>query len=356
MTESYVLRMKKKNETVQIKQIAEKLNISPSTVSVVLSGKGDEMRISKATQEIVHKMAQEMNYHPNVYARRLRNTDANKSHFVIAIFMNIRTTGERIAGINEGLWAAEKNKKYVLDYILEFFEYDSLSECDSIISSSMYNGALVVGTSEKDIDYLNNKQLDLPVVVMNVPGEGFSSVYVDEYQVGRECAKLFQKAGISKAGIITQIYKGRGPGMRQLGFLQACKEYEIRVEQNWRIDTQERTFDCGRTAMKQLLDQQEIPQAVFIMSDKIAIGAVYTLNEESLSVPEDLNIICYGDNELLSIMKPTISCIRFSVKDMIEDAISLLIAMFESNIKEPVAKIRTADFVFRESFPDPDSH
>ena len=63
--------------------------------------------------------------------------------------------------------------------------------------------------------------------------------------------------------------------MRQLGFLQACKEYEIRVEENWKIDTQERTFDCGRTAMKQLLSQQEIPQAVFIMSDKIAIGAVY---------------------------------------------------------------------------------
>ena len=62
--------MKKKNETVQIKQIAERLNISPSTVSVVLSGKGDEMRISKATQEIVQKMAQEMNYHPNVYAIR----------------------------------------------------------------------------------------------------------------------------------------------------------------------------------------------------------------------------------------------------------------------------------------------
>ena len=85
--------MKKKNETVQIKQIAERLNISPSTVSVVLSGKGDEMRISKATQEIVQKMAQEMNYHPNVYARRLRNADTQKSHFVIAIFMNIRTTG-----------------------------------------------------------------------------------------------------------------------------------------------------------------------------------------------------------------------------------------------------------------------
>lgn len=103
-----------KNETVQIKQIAERLNISPSTVSVVLSGKGDEMRISKATQEIVQKMAQEMNYHPNVYARRLRNADTQKSHFVIAIFMNIRTTGERIAGINEGLWAAEKIRNMCL--------------------------------------------------------------------------------------------------------------------------------------------------------------------------------------------------------------------------------------------------
>ena len=61
------------NNNVKIKEIAEKLSLSVGTVSIVLNGRGDAMRISKETQERVRTVAQEMNYQPNIFARRLRN-------------------------------------------------------------------------------------------------------------------------------------------------------------------------------------------------------------------------------------------------------------------------------------------
>lgn len=54
-----------------LKYIAEKLNISKTTVSWVLSGKGDEKGISKATQERVLQYAKSLNYQPNLLARSL---------------------------------------------------------------------------------------------------------------------------------------------------------------------------------------------------------------------------------------------------------------------------------------------
>ena len=77
-----------KSSNVRIKEIAERLDLSVGTVSVVLNGRGDAMRISKATQERVRAVADEMNYQPNIYARRLRNTGIEKPARLIGVFWN----------------------------------------------------------------------------------------------------------------------------------------------------------------------------------------------------------------------------------------------------------------------------
>ena len=56
--------MPKNTRGVQVKQIAEHLGLSSGTVSIVLNGRGDELRISRETQKIVMDTAREMNYQP----------------------------------------------------------------------------------------------------------------------------------------------------------------------------------------------------------------------------------------------------------------------------------------------------
>ena len=65
-------RMKEESAGKSIlKQIAEKAKVSVSTVSIILNGRGDEMRISPATQARVRECAKRADYTPNVYARKL---------------------------------------------------------------------------------------------------------------------------------------------------------------------------------------------------------------------------------------------------------------------------------------------
>ena len=60
--------MKKKNALVQVKEIAQKSGVSQSTASIVLNGRGDQMRISKATQQKVWETARSMNYKADLYS------------------------------------------------------------------------------------------------------------------------------------------------------------------------------------------------------------------------------------------------------------------------------------------------
>ena len=81
------MNIKKETATVQIRQIAERLQLSPGTVSIVLNGRGDSMRISKATQQRVQAMAKEMNYQPNMNARRLRQAAGEKASYIIGVMI-----------------------------------------------------------------------------------------------------------------------------------------------------------------------------------------------------------------------------------------------------------------------------
>ena len=74
---------KKQASKMQIKNIADKLGLSVSTVSVVLNGRGDQVRISKETQKKVLNAAKEINYQPNIYARRLRQAANEEAPYVL---------------------------------------------------------------------------------------------------------------------------------------------------------------------------------------------------------------------------------------------------------------------------------
>ena len=80
---------KKQASKMQIKNIADKLGLSVSTVSVVLNGRGDQVRISKETQKKVLNAAKEINYQPNIYARRLRQAANEEAPYVLALFWKI---------------------------------------------------------------------------------------------------------------------------------------------------------------------------------------------------------------------------------------------------------------------------
>ena len=95
---------KKQASKMQIKNIADKLGLSVSTVSVVLNGRGDQVRISKETQKKVLNAAKEINYQPNIYARRLRQAANEEAPYVLALFWRRDNLNSRLGRFLEGIF------------------------------------------------------------------------------------------------------------------------------------------------------------------------------------------------------------------------------------------------------------
>jgi LacI family transcriptional regulator len=347
-----------KSGSTQIKEIAKRLDISPGTVSIVLNGRGDAMRISKATQQRVRDAAKEMNYQPNIYARRLRSSGTVEACKIIAVFWSADFTDDTMGRFFKGMQRAVKEKDYRVEFFIQLFDYDHLSECKDIMTSTRFSGIIVSGASEQDTEFLNANKFDLPIVVMNRNEQKYHCVYVNDYEIGKSSARLFSLRNHKTAGLISMNRKRHGATMRQLGYLEACAKHQIEVRPEWIQEAEGRDFVSGYSATQKLLQSKERPTALFVMSPGQVLGTVQACKDAGLSIPEDMEILTYGDNEIFEYFSPTISAIAMPIETLSENALNLLMLVIENGIEMPMGRMLLAGYAFREScggFPEGDA-
>ena len=204
------MNIKKETATVQIRQIAERLQLSPGTVSIVLNGRGDSMRISKATQQRVQAMAKEMNYQPNMNARRLRQAAGEKASYIIAVYWCNDFLDELLGKFFQGAYLVTKNSKLNVEIVVQPYEFNELKKYRENMNSNRYNGVIIGGASEDDLSFMEAMDFNIPIILMNRQSNKFSWVSISDYESGRKCAKLFAARGHKKAGILNKKNKGRG--------------------------------------------------------------------------------------------------------------------------------------------------
>jgi LacI family sucrose operon transcriptional repressor len=79
-----------KTKRVTIKDIAELAGVSKATASLVLNGRGKELRVAQDTRERVLAIAREQHYQPSIHARSLRD---NRSHTIGLVVPEITNYG-----------------------------------------------------------------------------------------------------------------------------------------------------------------------------------------------------------------------------------------------------------------------
>lgn len=339
----------KKSGTTQIKEIAEKLGISPGTVSVVLNGRGDDLRISKATQQRVKEAAKEMNYQPNIYARRLRNSKDGVVTKVIAVFWSTEFMFDIMGRFFMGMYKAVKEKEYNVEFFIQLFDFDRLSEWKNIMNSSRFSGIIISGSSDKDVDFLKENDFDLPVVLLNRNEENYHCVYINDYDIGKSVAKLFHSRNHKRVALISMKRKGSGAIMRQAGFLEAVKNYEMDIREDWIKEMSGRDYGSGYEAGRMIMQSKEKPQAIFAMSSAQVLGTIIACQEAGLRVPEDVEIMTYGDNSTLECFSPTISSVYIPIEYLAENALNLLILVIDNGIDMPMSRTLYAEYAFRDS-------
>lgn len=327
----------KKTTKVSIKMIAERADVSPGTASLVLNGRGDELRISKATQQ--HVMA---------VAKALRGIEETTTK-IIAVFWCTEFADDMMGRFFMGMNKVLAARNDEVELILHLFDYDKLAECQAIDQLSRYSGVIISGATDNDINFMNQLTTTTPVVLINRNDEQYHFVSINNYEIGESVARLFCSRKHQKVGMISLSKKSHAARMRQTGFIDGCTKLKLDVRDAWIDERGGRDYGTGYRATKEMLSGVDKPQAIFVMSYGQVLGVIEAIKELDLRVPEDIEVITFGDTKLFAHYVPSISSVYIPVESLAESALNLLLVVMDNQIETPMSRQLYADYVFRQS-------
>lgn len=340
--------------TSSIKIIAQKTNLSPGTVSIVLNGRGHEMRISEKTQNKVWEEAKLLGYKPNIYARRLRNKSEGDSSAIIGILWPSLYSSELIVNFFDGIQNGILNDKLNVEVVFKPYIYSEISKMDDVFKNKLFNGVIIVGASDSDVDYLMNIKSTMPILLFNRQNDKYSSVCIDNYRAGEKVSGLLAARGHKSAGLISPNLLSRNFSMRRTGFLDGCQKYGITVlPEHTILETLD--SEGGSRSAEKFLMSGNLPTSLFLLVSSYSQEVYQALQKNGVRIPEDIEIIGFTDIVTSRFLKPKLTVVNLPIQKMVKRSLQLILDMINGHIQDPHIVFEEADFIFREScggFPD----
>ncbi|WP_223066154.1 LacI family DNA-binding transcriptional regulator [Paenibacillus caui] len=329
-----------------IKEIASKAGVSPGTASFVLSGKGDLMRISKSTQNKILEIAHSVGYSPNLSARRLRSKGELLP--VIAILWTLDSRASLISPFLQGIQSQLSGDLERFELLIQPYENSRLDKVDSLLTGMRYNGAIIANASDEDLDFLDNSEVKVPLVIYQRKSEKYSCVYVDSYGVGKQVAELFADKGHSHVGMIVPDSPSQAIYLRFNGFKDAAWERGLYLPDRSIV------YGCfseegGYKAVKEMALTGRLPAAMFFLSETMAIGGLAALHELGVRIPQDIEIVGHDNHDQTRFTIPSLTTVNLPVAAMANSCVDIVMDMIEHKVKEPVAIVHETSLVYRDS-------
>ncbi len=332
-----------------IKEIAERTKLSVGTVSIVLNGRGDEMRISKKTQQRVLEAAQGLGYLPNVSARRLRQSSTRNMPF-IATFWPSDLASELLGRFFTGAQSPILEQEHAFEMTIQPYKRQHIQKIKEICDSGIYHGAIITGVSAEEQRFLEENPLSVPVVLFNRQSRVYSCVHVDSYEIGRKAAELFAVRGHRKVGAIAPDHLKRSENnLRLQGFIESCRKYGLELEER-HIQFAPMSMEGGYAAARRIVEGGgPLPTALFFPIGTMAVAALPVFHRAGIKIPDALEILTYGDHEAEKYSVPSLSTIKLPVEEMAAACIRLVMGLIHEPGAKPKSIVFETPFVFRES-------
>lgn len=301
-----------------IQDIANKAEVSISTVSRILN-RDTTLSVSQETREKVLKYAKDLNYQ--------KKTRTNKK---VQIITHATKEKEYIDPYFREITVALDHEMNKLNLSLKnIIRVDSNFSVNILKEIDKKCALIIIGRfTEESLEaiYQINPRITT-IDMVNVPRH-INSVTYDIYRMTFELLDKCKQNGFSKisffGGIITErdiINKKNVERIdyRYKAYLAWCKENSI-TPQSWMEGW---TIEAGMLAMKYMLESGQSTEVVLTANDMIAIGAGQAIKSSEIKVPEQLQIIGINNNEMSSLVSPSISSIDIPKTTLAKEAVRL---------------------------------
>ena len=320
---------------ITIKDIAQRLNISPSTVSRALRGHPD---ISQKTRERVTAFAAKHNYQPNQIAKSLQTRRTSTLGVIVPeirhYFFSAVISGIEAVAYDAGfaIMVCQSN---------DTMEREILNT--QVLASHRVAGMLVsVSQETASFEHLEAvRQQGIPMVFFDrvVKSLGASTVVVDDadgaynavtHLIGRGYKRIAHLAGTQAISVARYRLEGYRRALMDHGMEMDKKlvVYGGFHEQN------------GQEGAAELLTQEEPPDAIFCVNDPVAIGAFMYCREIGKRIPEDVALVGFSNNPVTALVDPPLTTVDQPAFEIGAEAANMLLEQFDRE-EPPEAETRT---------------
>lgn len=279
-----------------IRDVAKRAGVSVTTASYALNGTGS---IGEATRQRVLAAAEELNYHPNAFARNLKK---RKTH-TIGVFIS-RFGGSFYEEILEGIHSV------ILETDYELLVCPESRSTRRILLHRQVDGAIVFDTKIPDDSVLKLASRRFPIVVLDraLQGDFILPLLLDNPQGVREAFDHLYQQGLRKIVFISGATDSFDNTERMTTFLAEAEQQNLTVP----IYQGNFTEISGYETASAIIQANDLPEAVFCANDQMAIGFLRAMIEYGLHAPEDIALIGFDDIPLARYMQPSLSTIGAS--------------------------------------------
>ena len=311
---------------VTLADVARLAGLSRTAASMILTGRPDT-RLSEDAHAKVMAAAEQLGYRPNVAARSLR-TERTQS---IAFISDVVATTRYAMGLIRGALQAAAERGHVMLVLETNGEPARETEAINTALDRSVDGIIFAAMRAREI-YVPDVPLGVPVVMLNASSSRFpTSVLPDEERGGRDAVRLLVEAGIrSGIALLGQsdeaeagLFRSETVARRVHGVRAEMKRRRLEFvaeESCWNWEPDE-----GYRLTNKLLRRGVPIRALLCMNDRLAFGAYQALSEHALSVPKDVAIISFDNDELAAYLRPGLTTIALPHEDMGRRAVDLLL-------------------------------
>ncbi|CAK9883939.1 MAG: Catabolite control protein A [Candidatus Erwinia impunctatus] len=146
---------------------------------------------------------------------------------------------------------------------------------------------------------------------------------VDECAAARQVTEHLLHHGYQDIGIISGPLHMLNAQDRLRGWQQAMSDFSLQQRPEW-IYPAAFTREGGYQATKLMLQQAQIPRALFIANEHQAIGCIRALSESNMTVPGDIALVCFNGTDHGAFHVPALTSVRQPVYDMARKALKIL--------------------------------
>ena len=285
------------NRSVGIKEVAVAAGVSVTTVSHVLNDV-KYARISPETRDKVKSAAEQLGYGPNRLAQALRTqrtgmlglvsediaTTPHAGRIILGADDAARARGYNLMIINTSGSASTESRDADVEALLE-------RRVDGILYATMYH-----------------RQVQVPVNLGSVPsvlvdsvstGGSITAVVPDEEGGARAAVGILLAAGHTRIGFLNNTDDVPATRDRLRGFRATLTEAGLDGDAA-PVESEISEVQGGYEAARRILARPDRPTGLFCYNDRMAMGAYRAAAELGLSIPADLSVVGFDDQELIA--------------------------------------------------------